>query len=930
MASSTSLATSALNKKLYPPCPMDIKIDKKQVTIPLDMHLIPAARCVLYKRYTDKHLWPSPKKCTWTDETSRPIQTLHLDSNKYNNIANLPTSLPANLHLTRAQIDEGNKKLVTATLYYTTGTLLIQGNYCPDWREEEAHSLYALFHHFYLLHSSSRDSIASSLDNDIKLITNTHPPPSPSPSQSSPTPRSRRHSTRLQIKANLTTKEDQPRAMKALTYITDTSKCLTSEVEVEKQSLTTLNETESQQSTNREATPLSPHCKEGGNNNAQASQIASSTAVSPSTPTLIVQQVKDPTNVNQINETITTSQNKERSYIQSINGQQKEANVQDSMQTDESQWTDEETENKNNESTNTKKKNLTSAKLARRKQYSKRFTIKPTSLTAIKTSITEINRGINKKQRSFDNFKTTCDKVLNNVLSKIEQSRVHTKNALKAQYNDKFQQLEERIAKLEGEVNNLRNDNKSLCSQIKDLRVQLKTKPTPTCSHPPKLSTTNKSVQIQIPDSTPSHAAVPLHNPVTSKETFQNYSSTAKPQTQATLKKKNDLKQDENGKNVLCMSQDMGSSNSRGTANSSGNPDTPLERLAKRRVSTETEHLLIGDSVFTKVNPEPSFDNSTTSESIAISGMKIHDLLQWLRHVPKSNQVKKVVVHVGINTCRSGITIEKELWNNLTTSIKNVFCNAQVYFSSIIPPSQIRIQADLVENVNKSNDNLYTVCKASGTTYIDNNPLFVTRRGLPKKTMYYDAIHPSPDGSYALSANIKQYTTTRFTQQMYPQNQQFQKPREPAESLLYWKGHEDTHNLRINHQPNLHTSSVYRTPTANRRYEDPQYRFNTAERHNQPPLLETPPTSNDLYRSYARSPRADYSQPIRTLSDQGQQVRLDWTYRHHRQSTGSRHDAQDSRWMDRNLTGNNQQNDRRTWLHYNGPQHLMPLYNYRE
>ena len=191
MASSTSLATSALNKKLYPPCQMDIKIDKKQVTIPLDMHLIPAARCVLYKRYTDKHLWPS----LW-----------------------------------------------------------------------EAHSLYALFHHFYLLHSSSRDSIASSLDNDIKLITNTHPPPSPSPSQSSPTPRSRRHSTRLQIKANLTTKEDQPRVMKALTYITDTSNCLTSEVEVEKQSLTTLNETESQQSTNREATPLSPHCKEGGNN----------------------------------------------------------------------------------------------------------------------------------------------------------------------------------------------------------------------------------------------------------------------------------------------------------------------------------------------------------------------------------------------------------------------------------------------------------------------------------------------------------------------------------------------------------------------------------------------------------------------------------------------------------------------------------------
>ena len=175
MASSSSLDIPAL-KTLYSKCPMHIKIDKKQVTIPLDMHLIPAARCVLYKRYTDRHLWPAPKICTWTDETSHPVQILHLDEDKYNNISNLPTSFPANLLLTKAQINEGSKKLVTVTLYYTTGTLLIQGNYCPAWREEEAHTLYALFHHFYF-HSSSRNNISYNLDNDMKLITQALLPP---------------------------------------------------------------------------------------------------------------------------------------------------------------------------------------------------------------------------------------------------------------------------------------------------------------------------------------------------------------------------------------------------------------------------------------------------------------------------------------------------------------------------------------------------------------------------------------------------------------------------------------------------------------------------------------------------------------------------------------------------------------------------------
>ena len=182
--------------------------------------------------------------------------------------------------------------------------------------------------------------------------------------------------------------------------------------------------------------------------------------------------------------------------------------------------------------------------------------------------------------------------------------------------------------------------------------------------------------------------------------------------------------------------------------------ETPYHKLAKHKVASNTQRIIIGDSVMTRIDPNVAFDSDKANQSIAISGMKLSDLLQWLRNVPPNPQIQQIVIHIGINTCKEGEEITKDGWCNLITKIRRVFNGAEIFISSIIPPSKIRVQADLLNLVNKSNENLKMACKSKNVYLIDNNQLFTTSRGLPRKAMYYDTIHPSPKGTDALISNI--------------------------------------------------------------------------------------------------------------------------------------------------------------------------------
>ena len=175
-------------------------------------------------------------------------------------------------------------------------------------------------------------------------------------------------------------------------------------------------------------TPPPPSPSKGDTNIPTASELAS-TVTCQSSPALSTQPVLDSANENQINDT--------SEQLQKATNKTK-VTAHSSHQIDESEWTDDEKDCKKEEKTSTKKTKMTTAKSCQRTHYSKQLNIKPISLKDIKTSITDINKCINKKQRSFDRFKATCNKVLNHVISKIEQSRVHTRNALKEEYNERL------------------------------------------------------------------------------------------------------------------------------------------------------------------------------------------------------------------------------------------------------------------------------------------------------------------------------------------------------------------------------------------------------------------------------------------------------------------------------------------------------------
>ena len=72
--------------------------------------------------------------CTWRDKdySRKPLHCDHDDS-----LYNCHASVPQQLLLSILQILDGNTKLLTITLYYTTGTIIIQGRACRQWVEQE-------------------------------------------------------------------------------------------------------------------------------------------------------------------------------------------------------------------------------------------------------------------------------------------------------------------------------------------------------------------------------------------------------------------------------------------------------------------------------------------------------------------------------------------------------------------------------------------------------------------------------------------------------------------------------------------------------------------------------------------------------------------------------------------------------------------------
>ena len=119
---------------------VEMKKDPKQMTFDIPHCLMPLTRQIFYRRYVCDVAGTAGYQVYWLDEGTNPTRTIHVEDS--NDISIVPTDLPSqDLFRTKIQVNCDNVKLVTITIFYSTGTVLVQGNRCPRWRDEEFSSL---------------------------------------------------------------------------------------------------------------------------------------------------------------------------------------------------------------------------------------------------------------------------------------------------------------------------------------------------------------------------------------------------------------------------------------------------------------------------------------------------------------------------------------------------------------------------------------------------------------------------------------------------------------------------------------------------------------------------------------------------------------------------------------------------------------------
>ena len=184
---------------------------------------------------------------------------------------------------------------------------------------------------------------------------------------------------------------------------------------------------------------------------------------------------------------------------------------------------------------------------------------------------------------------------------------------------------------------------------------------------------------------------------------------------------------------------------------------SPRQRLAELRVAPGVTNVLIGDSVARPIKPDLVFPGGQ-SQNLSVSGLAIDDVNHWLANIPRNREVRRAVIHIGVNTCKFAVVTES-MWRQLIRKLKHVFPEAAVLVSSIVPP-----MGRLRKTVQVSNAALLAVCNREKVSFINHTDAFTARSGAPRKHLYRDQLHPSDGGTSRLVFNLQLATGARRRQ----------------------------------------------------------------------------------------------------------------------------------------------------------------------
>lgn len=750
----------ALCKQLSFDPNLDIKKDPLQHSFSVPISFVPTARCVFYERYVNYMNSLPNINVTWEDETSQPVRNLEIPSS-YQSLDTIPSNLPSDLYLSRARVFKGCVQLVVVTIYCTTGTVMVQGNESPEWRNQE-----------YDTAVSCIDTIATQIIKGSASLTtmaadiHAHFPALDSAIGGVATPRKKKPTTTTPLRRSW-----RLRALSAVSEeaeLDDDWECpglsAASQSPPGPSGLLALPWVQTH--------PSPPPPPPVDTQSPGPSDLLALSSPHPSPPSLspsVDGQTTVPADVEALSppphsppptsQPSTGSQSQEHTEVltpsplpQASPPAPQPASVEhDAPSTpphiaptpDHSSSPSHVSPPPTHNNRGEKKDDARDAKPSpkRRKLFPKARRSPfphPVTVSQLRSALTLVVQDIVIRLGTLqeERISTSIQGVENKMTEKVEDSKTQTKNWIKVQLENAIERQNDQINTLSNKVKELENQNKKLKSTIGDLKQELN-------KSRPKVSV--KSASVQTPQ--PQHPPAPNLNQPTTVSNLKPSSSSA-PVVQSS-------QPEGTGTPATLGSDTSATTPSSSHASSPHNqpPPVPLKRLLQARVRPETTHLLVGDSVTQKLRPDWVFPDARHSQKISISGMGGNYLYQWLKSLPENRTVQSLVIHVGVNTCRDGKVITPNMWTALLNMAYTAFPEACIAFSSIVPPRSRR--SPLAQNVAESNRNLHVSCSHTGAIFIDNYKSFTAPSGAPKQSMYYDNVHPSQDGTAQLGCNIK-------------------------------------------------------------------------------------------------------------------------------------------------------------------------------
>ena len=155
---------------------------------------------------------------------------------------------------------------------------------------------------------------------------------------------------------------------------------------------------------------------------------------------------------------------------------------------------------------------------------------------------------------------------------------------------------------------------------------------------------------------------------------------------------------------------------------------SPRHLMQQHTVPPDCNTLRLGDSIMRWVDEVKMSTGSAHVRNLAVPGLTVADLCEWLASLPPSLHIKQATFHVGITSCGEG-PVSVASWRRLVALHRRAFPQAVLQASSILPPVG---QHPLTEAASRSTANLRQVCRAERVIYIDHTSSFLSPAGEPR------------------------------------------------------------------------------------------------------------------------------------------------------------------------------------------------------